>query len=229
MKLWGRFRHSRTITQSDPDQFMWPKTLLMRNKPTAADIAKIHAEINQCMNQRLTLLTATITLFGVAMGWVVGGLASRQAGAETIQVQPVSLLLPAAFFIALIVMLDYYQAILRQMHVLSAYLVLTRSSAWELHYQEFAKDPDVTTQDYRPLLVFGAVGFLALLIPSSMVALFRPANDGVIMRISFVAFIASAASFGCFWWIVWRARDYSDYRNRVMRRWKKVLPSNVWM
>jgi hypothetical protein len=62
-----------------------------------------------------------------------------------------------------------------------------------------------------------------------MVVLFWPKDGGIHMIWSLAAFVLSAAGFGCIWQKAWDDREYSSYRILVMRRWKKVLPSNVWM
>jgi hypothetical protein len=64
----------------------------MSSKPSSADISKLHAEINQYINQKLIIITTAITIFGVVMGWVVFGLSAitQQEGKGVIRAQPVS-------------------------------------------------------------------------------------------------------------------------------------------
>jgi hypothetical protein len=49
---------------------------LMSRKPTDADVTKLHDEINQYSNQRLTIVTTAVTIFFVANGWIVSSLLS---------------------------------------------------------------------------------------------------------------------------------------------------------
>lgn len=41
------------------------------NKPTKEDIVKLHEEINQTINQRLTIITAAIGTFGIVIGFII--------------------------------------------------------------------------------------------------------------------------------------------------------------
>jgi hypothetical protein len=198
----------------------------MSEKPLSEDISKLHSEINQYINQRLIITTTAITIFGVVMGWVVFGLsATLQKGAQ-IQAQPVSLLLPAALLIVLIIMLGYCQAVVRQMHVVSTYLVLTKSSNWEKQYQSFADSHEYTTQEDLPLFIFAILGTLSIAIPLAISLLFPP-DLNFQMGVVLLAFIVAAITFIIIFLKFWNERHYKRFRIKVTEHWKSTLPPDA--
>ncbi len=118
-----------------------PETQVESN--SSSDAAKLHSEVNEYINQKLTILNISITVFGVVMGWVVTGLASVQNGqlatgaahSASVIVQPVSVLLPSILLFFLCIMVWYIEAISKQMHILSTYLDVFKLSDWEGRYQ----------------------------------------------------------------------------------------------
>jgi hypothetical protein len=114
---------------------------------SSSDAVKLHSEVNEYINQKLTILNISITVFGVVMGWLVTGLASVQNGQQAtsvghsapVIVQPVTVLLPSILLIFLCIMAWYIEAISRQMHILSTYLDVFELSAWEPRYQKLIK------------------------------------------------------------------------------------------
>ena len=66
-------------------------------KHIAEDVHKIHAEINQIVNQRFLLLVASISLFGVALGWLV----SRPTPAPGNQLGAIFYLIPTIYSVML--------------------------------------------------------------------------------------------------------------------------------
>lgn len=110
---------------------------------SSSDVAKLHSEVNEYINQKLTILNISITVFGVVMGWVVTGLASVQNGqlatgaalSAPVILQPISVLLPSILLVFLCIMAWYIEAISKQMHILSTYLDVFELSDWEGRYQ----------------------------------------------------------------------------------------------
>jgi hypothetical protein len=197
----------------------------MGSRPSSEDITKIHAEINQCINQRLTIQTTLVTLFGVVIGWIVGGLAavSCKGNHPIMQVQPISFLLPSAMLVITIIMLGYNQGILRNIHVLSTYLVCTGSSIWEKHYQEFSESRSHTTYDHHSLYVFLIVGLLTIVIPLVISGFFPPEYDNPQMKFSICIFFVASIGFLIYFWSVWEKRLYEQYRKSSMKRWQSIL------
>jgi hypothetical protein len=119
-----------------------------------SDATKLHTEVNEYINQKLTILNISITVFGVVMGWVVTGLFSIQNSLQgasdsqvsPVSVQPVTLLLPTVLLFFLCIMLWYIEAINKQMHILSTYLEVFHLSDWESHYQDLLKSTRLNAQ-----------------------------------------------------------------------------------
>jgi hypothetical protein len=194
----------------------------MSEHPSPEDISKLHAEMNQYINQRLVITTTAITIFGVVMGWVVFGLSATTQNGVKIQTQPVSLLLPTALLTVLVIMLWHCQAVVKQMHILSAYLELTGSSNWEKQYQQFAKSRKFTTQDDLPFIIFATLGILSILIPSAISLLFPPDLNFQMGMVVFAFFIFSVASIVIFFKF-WNERHYHRFRCEVKNHWKTIL------
>ena len=118
------------MTQSNPN----PSTSsedISKADILKADISKLHSEINQYLNQRLTITTTAITLFGVVMGWVVANKGSTPNNSSNL------LNLPSLLMIFLTLLLLYSQAMVMQQHVLSTYLESTWMSDWEKKLSSF--------------------------------------------------------------------------------------------
>jgi hypothetical protein len=197
----------------------------MGNRPSPEDITKIHAEINQCINQRLTIQTSLVALFGVVIGLLVSGLTaiSRKKNDSFIRAQPISFLLPSAMLTVTIILLEYNQGILRSMHVLSTYLECTGASIWEKHYQQFSKSRRHVTHDHHSLHVFLIVGLLTIAIPPLYLAFFPPDYDNPQIRITISIFIVATSWFLSCFWSAWKNRYLEKYRTSVMDRWWSIL------
>ncbi len=194
----------------------------MNNKPSTEDISKLHAEINQYINQRLIIATSAVTIFGVVMGWVVFGLSTTTQEGIKIQTQPVSLLLPIALIIVLIIMLWYCQTLIKEIIILSVYLEITESSHWEKQYQSFVSTYEFATPGDLPLVIFATLDILSITIPSAISFLFPP-NLNFQMGLVVCAFIISAIASILVLVKFWRERHYSKFRLRVTQSWQPIL------
>jgi hypothetical protein len=104
-------------------------------EPKPEDVRKIHAEINQLVNQRFLLTTVAITAFGVVMGTLVPRNpppASGLGGFVFLMAMVLSVLLFALFLLS-----HLYKGMTR---VYSGYLIETKASNWEVDWKEFRKD-----------------------------------------------------------------------------------------
>lgn len=129
-------------------------------KPCPSDVTKLHAEMNQYINQRLIITTTAITLFGVSIGWIVFG----SSTATGLEIRPVTFLLPTILLLVLLVLLVYCQVILGNMRIIAGYLRQTQSSPWESAYQELAREKRFITQDDVFPMMFAVLGFSVGLI-----------------------------------------------------------------
>lgn len=107
------------------------------SKPTEKDISKIHAEVNQIVHQRFLVCTAAITLFGVAIAWLVPKSPLQQNSSLGCLYFCITTLLSILLFSLFILCIS----LKRMMRVFTAYLIVTDSSIWEKDYQRFRKSP----------------------------------------------------------------------------------------
>ena len=107
------------------------------NKPTAEDIRKIHAEVNQLLNQRFLLTTLSTTIFGVALSWLI----PKETPLANSNLSNLSFALSLILSVVLfsLYLLHHF---LRGMQILcTSYLATTNSSTWEKHWNTFRKKP----------------------------------------------------------------------------------------
>jgi len=130
-----------------------PNNINLR-EPTPADVSKLHSEINQYINQRLTVTTTAITIFGVFTGWMV----TQDDIKDKIPQIPLALLAIIA------VLFLYCQVILWNIRIIASYLRVTGKSTWERAYDEYynkqKKNRLHLDQDNLFKLTFAFLGFL---------------------------------------------------------------------
>ncbi len=129
-------------------------------KPTPGDVTKIHTEINQIVNQQLLLTTIAITLFGVIMAWVVPKdtpVSATPIGAFRFAAIALNQLLLLLLFL-------WAHQLGVMLRTLASYLIVTRSSEWEVAWQRCRKDAWVGYSKPRAL-VFLALGLSSALCP----------------------------------------------------------------
>jgi hypothetical protein len=104
---------------------------------SAEDIRKLHAEVNQIINQSFTLNTAAITAFGVVLAWTIqkpGTSPDDAAKADSIAVVGAVLIQFVLF------LLDVASSMMiRQLHLITSYLRVTAKSRWEMDWQEASR------------------------------------------------------------------------------------------
>ena len=104
--------------------------------PKDEDVRKLHAEINQIINQRFLLTTLAVTVFGAIVAWLIPK--ERQCPPE------VSLFTYAgsSLLLTLLFVLFFFLHRLRAMSkTLAAYLILTDKSEWEKAWAKYRKKP----------------------------------------------------------------------------------------
>lgn len=103
--------------------------------PDANDVQKIHAEITQLVNQRLSLTALTITVFGAMIAWLTPKDPPVPGTTVGVFVYVGSLLLTVILF--LIFLLNYHLSYM--LRTFSTYLVVTESSGWEKDWANFRR------------------------------------------------------------------------------------------
>lgn len=128
--------------------------------PNEEDVRKLHAEVNQILNQRFLLTTAGVTLFGVLAAWIlprgdVGG--GEPAGAF--------MFLGALILETLLFVLFLVNHLLKeQMRILASYLAETGASQWEHDWTRYRRSRYVGYTKPQAF-VFLTLEILATLLP----------------------------------------------------------------
>jgi Flp pilus assembly protein TadB len=125
--------------------------------PNEEDRRKLHAEINQIVNQRFILATSAITAFAALTVWMIPKDAQAQAdvgGFPFIVSTILSLLLTAIYCLS--------HQLKNTMRVFTQYLAETESSDWDLDWAKYREQPHsgYTRATASFFLVLNAVGFI---------------------------------------------------------------------
>lgn len=131
--------------------------------PNHSDIQKIHAEINQIVNQRFLIMTVAITAFGVITPWLIPRntpLSGANIGALTAFGSIVLTLLLSILF-----MFSYL--LTRMLRTFTTYLLVTEKSGWEddwKKYREMKYFGYTKAQTVVFLFLIGLSTFLPLIL-----------------------------------------------------------------
>lgn len=129
------------------------------------DARKIHAEVNQILNQRHLLTTLAITIFGVFAAW---GLPNRAGSiaSETIMSTQSNLAELSAIFLFIILTLIYLVShnLRKYMSVLTIYLDVSDLSKWEKDWSRF-RDDRYFAYTKTQALFFAILGVLTFIYP----------------------------------------------------------------
>jgi hypothetical protein len=132
--------------------------------PSQEDQRKIHAQINQILNQRFLLTTLAITLFGVIASWLI-------PKAPPSSHQPIG---GAAYALALVhstitFTLFLLQVLLRgTLHLYTTYLVVTKTSGWEQDWTTLRKNRPYTAYSKPISIVFALLNVLIVIFPFTL-------------------------------------------------------------
>lgn len=136
--------------------------------PNQEDQRKIHAQINQILNQRFLLTTLAITLFGVIASWLI-------PKAQPSSHQPIG---GAAYALAMVhsaitFALFLLQVLLRNtLHLYTTYLVVTKASYWEQDWTTLRKNRPYTAYSKPIAIVFALLNVLIVIFPFTLVVVY---------------------------------------------------------
>jgi len=142
---------------------------VVTEKPNDHDLTKLHAEINQLVNQRFLLTTLAVTVFGASAGWI---LQKNRSGEIDVGWFTYGASLLLLFVLAGLFLL--HQRLLSQMRIFTTYLLVTKASPWEEHWEKYRQHCEGKTRipmfrehEYTDAqrLVFLLLGFGVFLIP----------------------------------------------------------------
>jgi hypothetical protein len=202
-------------------------------KCDAEDLRKIHAELNQILNQRFLLVTTAVTVFGAFSALMVPRINDQSWGslskASLAKVSDVATLAKEAamrtqfenfVFIATVVLVAVFAllfyinwTLLKNQNILAAYLRVFGLSPWERDINQFYKTGVAGTRLYYVAYVF--LGILVLLWPYVIFASVShwPAHGPMILHIAI-----------CFGYLlcVWLCQKSARNVLNVEHRWRDV-------
>ncbi len=179
---------------------------------SAEDQRRLHAEINQLLNQRFVVTTTAITVFGAFCALMLPKDGAGQQGAALMLFWGAGFLL--AFLFALFLwnrMLTYSQA------TLARYLLLKKGSTWESDWDKFSKGklPATATLQTAVFLFLGLLTFLWPLIITHAKELTPPACGAAWLLCGLLVYglLVCLLSFS----------NWPPYKQRIEDQWREVL------
>jgi hypothetical protein len=183
-------------------------------KPNEQDQRKIHAEINQIVNQRFTIATLSVTVFGVILAWLLPSKNIPEPGALVSKYTFLISYLLAAILFLLFLLTHYLTSMLR---VMSTYLAETKSSNWEIDWKKY-RDNFKYRGYTKPLsMMFLVLGELSLCIPYFLSYIFKlqfGCKFAIISTIFGLTYLVAILGMG---FLGWGAKE-EEYRNN----WKTL-------
>jgi hypothetical protein len=176
------------------------------------DIRKLHAEINQIVNQRFVLTTLAVTVFGVVTAWFIPRLGSASASSG---LDPGTLYLIGTLLLILLFLFYAASHFLRAtMRTLTIYLEVFELSDWEKHWKQYRGHHDYVGYTRIQTVFFLSLGALAVVVP---LAAQRPSVQRLELWVEaavFVVYVVLLIGMGYrHWW---------DHEAVVRERWKAL-------
>jgi hypothetical protein len=195
--------------------------------PNDKDQAKLHAEVNQYINQRFIIATTAITVSGVVLGWIVAG---TSVGTGTTQVRESVFFLALLLLLILAVLFVVAQIINASAWVITSYLRVTKVSVWEDMYDRFGKAQRkggrvrwIGQREWMTLL-FGALGVLATFTPLGLAGLLG-VQQGTKLWVLAAALGVFFFAYECMIFFTAK-RQFLDLGADADRRWDEVAAEN---
>jgi hypothetical protein len=188
----------------------------MNQEPNHEDLRKLHQEVNQIVQQRFFLTTVAIGVFGAIMAWAF----PRVSVPSGSTVPVLTYLVCISLLVVLATLFSLHLCLKLYLRVLTAYLVETSGSVWEVHWAAWRKRRNKYVGYTKPqTFVFLGLGLLTVLYPFFIGVGYQLHQDKYWITVTLMAgciYVAVAALLGLYYGmegteLVYRAR------------WKEVL------
>lgn len=142
------------------------------------DLRKVHAEVNQYINQRFLISTTAITITGVILGWII-------TGAEKSYNHPNLSFISTAFLISILFYLHKASTLINEsISNIASYLRITKTSVWEITYNILVHEHDgqhILPQGQEKFIhnIFMFLGTLSFITPFIIGLTLSPLDKGV--------------------------------------------------
>jgi hypothetical protein len=183
--------------------------------PAPEDIRKIHAEVNQLVNQRLALVTLAITIFTAFLALLAPRDTTSVGNEYGLYRYCLSILLILFEFVLFI--LSYH--LTSMLRIFTAYLDVSGISGWETDWNKYRKEYPGYWGYTRPQsIIFLVVGIVAGCLPALFWLFFRvdlrPWTGAAICGAALTLYIVLVTGMG---FLGWFANE-----DRIKERWQKI-------
>lgn len=180
--------------------------------PKKEDIQKIHAEVNQIVNQRLSLATLAVTVFGALVAWLIPK-SSPSVGSDVGAFIYAATILLLAVLFSLFLLAHNLTYMLR---IYTTYLDENNVSNWEKDWSAYRARFKYVGYTKPQALIFLILGILSVAFPFLLAIIYslniEPKIGAIICILIGGLYIIFVSGMG-FW--KWFARE-----DEMRRRWK---------
>ena len=176
------------------------------------DVRKIHAEINQIVNQRHLLTTVAVTVFGGLTAWLLPKYAGVDSGDSGAPETPYM----AATIILLLLGLLYgvSHGLKRTLRIFTTYLEVFELSSWEDHWRQYRKKGHYVAYTKVQTRFFLILALLLVVISAVVQPLAFESWTLWLELGVFLVYCTIVSGIGF--------RDWWDHENDVRNRWKEI-------
>jgi hypothetical protein len=206
------------------------------------DLEKLHAEVNQYINQRFLLQTLAISISGIVVGSSIplakDGLVSDHFSATIAAIMLITIVL----LVFLGVLYFAAQIIATSVRVITSYLRVTRASPWEEAYEAFNKqcDSNCNSKDAKKWrikwhgqlhmegLIFSVLGTLSAAMPFVILALVAASPERGILKNLSLFHVGMGVAIVAFWLFYIALLYRFSYKEKALvsdmpEKWKHAL------
>ncbi len=187
------------------------------------DLRKIHAEVNQIVNQRFNLTTLSLVVLGAFSGLLTPTLVqpTLSASQKVLLSEAVSVIEMTVFAL----LLWYFSTLSGMLRVFTTYLRSRKFSIWEADWAQYRENYHRYYHAYETsgVVILGLCGIVAWIYPGLLVWLLFPSDD-----LGAAAFAGATTILVIH--LVLMARSAIPPRKlerELMENWSRILASNV--
>ena len=191
------------------------------------DKAKLHAEINQYINQCFIISMTAITVFGAIGGLILGGFTGSLSGGNLPQVKPITFLLSIFLVIILSVLFYVSQTTINNLRVLAAYIRQKKFSSWETDFEKFRLQPQPfrhVDQGESRIFLFLVLGISALFLPLIIIPF--GFQDNMINGIFLLLHVLVSVTYCIIVYMVFKEKVFRFQKEKVEELWQSIIPSS---
>ena len=185
----------------------------MLKGPNEKDISKLHAEINQLVNQRFVLTTLVLTLFAASIVWMIPK--DSPAAGTALSVFP---FVASIILSSLIFGIYLWSHLLRHtLRIWTQYLLVTGNSDWEVDWANFRKE-SYSAYTKSSTIMFMLPNAIGILFPFLLAWIFSLKIESC--GIAIISVLVGIASLTMMYLMGFQ--KFFDFEKQLGERWKKL-------